>query len=76
VVVLDDGVTRIVPSFDQPTCFPHELAHHVVERALGLTHGFWGGVDAGVVFSGMKVLQGGHPPCYRTLPRELARANG
>src|SRR5262249_56302162 len=62
VVVRDDGVTLFVPSFDQPTWLPHDLAHYVVERALGLTHGFWGSVAAGAVFSGMRVLKGRQPP--------------
>jgi hypothetical protein len=62
VVVRDDGVSLFVPSFDQPTWVPHDLAHYVVERALGLMHGFWGCVASGAVFPGMKVLTGRQPP--------------
>jgi hypothetical protein len=70
VVVRDDGVTLFVPSFDQPTWLPHDLAHYVVERALGLTHGFWGSVAAGAVFSGVKVLKGRQAPHAAARSRE------
>jgi hypothetical protein len=32
---------------DYGTALPHELVHLVVERSLGLTHGFWGLLAAG-----------------------------
>lgn len=34
----DDGVTLRVPAFDHPTWIPHDLAHRVIEQALGLHH--------------------------------------
>lgn len=73
VVVRDDGVTLLVPSFDQPTWLPHDVAHYVVERALGLTHGFWGCVARGAVFSGMQVLQGRQAPHAAARSREIQR---
>jgi hypothetical protein len=71
VVVRDDGITLFVPSCDQPTWLPHDLAHYVVERALGLTHGFWGSIAAGAVFPGMKVLAGRQAPHAAARSREV-----
>jgi hypothetical protein len=73
VVVRDDGVTLFVPSFEQPTWLPHDLAHYVVERAIGLTHGFWGSVAEGAVFPGMKVLKGRQAPHAAARSREILR---
>jgi hypothetical protein len=62
VAVRDDGVTVQVPCFDRPAWMPHDIVHYVVERGLGLEHGFWGRVAAGAIFPGMTVLEGRQPP--------------
>lgn len=54
----DDSVLLEVPSYDRMFSLPHDLAHYVVERELGLRRGFWGCVAVGALFPGMKVLSG------------------
>src|SRR5688572_1408322 len=76
VVVRDDRVTIQVPSFDRPAWLPHDLAHYVVERALGLRQGFWGRVAAGAVFPGMTVVGGRQPPHAAARSQAAIRAAG
>jgi hypothetical protein len=52
----DDGVTLELPSYAPLRRLPHDLAHFVVEHALGLTRGFWGSIAEGAVFGGVEVL--------------------
>lgn len=52
----DDGVALELPSHAPLHRLPHDLAHFVVERALGLTSGFWGSIAKGAVFGGMKTV--------------------
>src|SRR5881296_196928 len=52
----DDGVTLELPSYTPLHRLPHDLAHFVIERALGLTCGFWGSIADGAVFGGMVAL--------------------
>jgi len=49
-VARDDGSVTVVPMADYGPALPHDLAHFVVERELGLRHGFWGLVVAGTSF--------------------------
>jgi hypothetical protein len=57
----DDGVLLQVPGSDRKFALPHDLAHYIVERELGLHRGFWGRIAAGAVYPGMKVLAGRQP---------------
>ncbi|HZO90565.1 MAG TPA: hypothetical protein VFB38_19715 [Chthonomonadaceae bacterium] len=57
----DDAVLLEVPSYDRTHAIPHDLAHYVVERELGLKRGFWGCVAAGALFPGIKVISGRQP---------------
>jgi hypothetical protein len=52
----DDGVTLALPSQVPLRRLPHDLAHFVVEQALGLTSGFWGAIAGGAVFGGTEVF--------------------
>jgi hypothetical protein len=52
----DDGVVLELPSYVPLHRLPHDLAHFVVERALGFTWGFWGSIAAGAIFGGMEVV--------------------
>lgn len=61
VALRDDSVVLAVPSYDRTSWLPHDLAHFVVERGLGLKRGFWGCVAAGALFPGVKVLSGRQP---------------
>src|SRR5262249_41132501 len=76
VAVRDDGVTLAVPSFDRTAWMPHDLAHYVVERELGLTRGFWGRVADGALFPGIKVLSGRQPPRAAARSQSVIREAG
>src|SRR5437764_8209351 len=52
----DDGVVLELPSYVPLHRLPHDLAHFVVERTLGLTWGFWGSIAAGAIFGGTEVV--------------------
>jgi hypothetical protein len=52
----DDGATLELPSYVPFHRLPHDLAHFVVESALGLTLGFWGSIAHGAIFGGMQVV--------------------
>src|SRR3989442_12393403 len=51
-----DGVTLELPSYAPLHRVPHDLAHFVIERAVGRTCGFWGSIADGAVFGGMQVV--------------------
>ena len=72
----DDGVTLAVPSFDRTAPLPHDLAHSVVERELGLDEGFWGCVAAGALFPGIQVVSGRRPPHAAARSQAIIRAAG
>jgi hypothetical protein len=76
IVARDDGVILRVPSFDRPAWLPHDLAHYVVEHALGLRRGFWGCVAAGVIFPGMTVVSGRQPPHAAARSQAIRREAG
>src|ERR1051326_2722081 len=60
--VRDDGVRLEVAGGDRTFLLPHDLAHYVVERELGLHRGFWGCVAVGALFHSTKVISGRQPP--------------
>jgi hypothetical protein len=68
-----DGVVLEVPSYDRTAPLPHDLAHYVVERELGLNRGFWGCVAAGALFPGMKPVSGRQPPHAAERSRAIIR---
>ncbi|WP_328605032.1 hypothetical protein OG943_34100 [Amycolatopsis sp. NBC_00345] len=53
-----DGLVLGLPSFSRKFRVPHDLAHAVTERALGLGGGVFGCIAAGAVFGNMRVLEG------------------
>jgi hypothetical protein len=55
-----DGVTVELPGYDRTFRVPHDLAHLVTERTLGLTDGVFGTIAGGGTFSNMRVV-GGRP---------------
>jgi hypothetical protein len=75
VVRRHDGVRLSVPVFGKLEPIPHDLAHYVVERELGLQDGFWASVAAGAIFGGMAILEGRQPPHARERSRALIKAN-
>lgn len=72
----DDGVLLEVPSFDRKFPLPHDLAHYVVERELGLRHGFWGCIASGALFPGIKVISGRPRPDAGTRSQAVIREAG
>ncbi|MGD9530255.1 hypothetical protein [Pseudonocardia sp.] len=53
-----DGVQLLLTSYDRASAVPHDLAHFVTERALGLERGLWGSIAAGAEFGSLTVLAG------------------
>ena len=70
-----DGVRVYVPVFGKLDPIPHDLAHYVVERELGLRDGFWGRVAAGALFGGMHILDGRQRPHARERSRAIIAAH-
>lgn len=70
----DDGVVVRVGTPDRPEGLPHDLAHYLVERGLGIGRGFWGVVAAGAVFEGMEVVSGRRPPHARERSKAIIKA--
>jgi len=56
-----DGVVVELPGFDRKYRVPHDLAHVVTERALGLSRGVFGSIAGGGVFDNMRVVAGRRP---------------
>jgi hypothetical protein len=55
-----DGVVVELPSYSAKYRVPHDLAHAVAERRLGLAGGIFGTLAAGGLFSNVRVV-GGRP---------------
>jgi hypothetical protein len=55
---------------------PHDLAHFVVEDALGLEAGLWGVLAAGGMFGHAKVIAGRRPPHAATRAQAVVDAAG
>lgn len=55
-----DGVVLELPGYDRKFRVPHDLAHAVTERELGLSRGVFGSIASGGMFDNMRVLTG-HP---------------
>jgi hypothetical protein len=61
-IARDDGVTFSMQGVGHSFAIPHDVAHYVVEKALGLDRGFWGSVNEGAVFPTMSYLAGRRKP--------------
>lgn len=55
-----DGVVVELPGYDRKHRVPHDLAHLIAERELGLRDGVFGSIASGGVFDNMRVV-GGRP---------------
>ena len=66
VIYRPDGVVLELPSYSRTWRVPHDLAHAVTERELGLAGGLYGLIASGHVFDNMSVVAG--------RPRHDARA--
>lgn len=72
----DDGVVVRVPGWDRKWRIPHDLAHLVTERELGLTDGIYGSIGSGAMFTGMEVVAGRQRHDARAVSERVLRANG
>jgi hypothetical protein len=61
----DDGVVLELPGYDRKFRVPHDLAHAVTERALGMSRGVFGSIAGGGVFDNMRVVAGHRPATTR-----------
>jgi hypothetical protein len=53
-----DGVVVELPGYDRKFRVPHDLAHAVTERGLGLSRGVFGSIAGGGMVGNMRVLTG------------------
>lgn len=84
-MVKGDGKHRVVATTpersvqvavaDYGTALPHELAHFVVERALGLRHGFWGLLAAGADFAAVMAFNARSPKTVQAPTDPLVAAH-
>src|SRR2546430_800370 len=52
----EDGLTVQLPGFDRRMVVPHHLAHFVAEHEFRLTHGVFGCIAAGAMFTSMSMV--------------------
>lgn len=53
-----DGVRLLLTSYDRANTVPHDLAHFVTERNLGLRCGLWGSIASGALFDSLQIISG------------------
>src|SRR5258707_909697 len=53
-----DGIRLLLTSYDRTNSVPHDLAHFVTERDLGLQRGLWGSIASGALFDSLQILAG------------------
>ena len=70
-----DGAVVWVPSFSRKHRVPHDLAHAVTERELGMARGVFGSIMAGAVFDNMRVVSGRTRHDARAVSDRVLRAN-
>lgn len=75
VITRSDGVTYHVKGVGHMGVIPHDLAHFVVERALGIRQGFWGSVADGVVFGSLTYVSGRRRPHAAQRSKDVWKAN-
>src|SRR5271170_6731304 len=71
LVQRDDGA--VYQLYDGPAGpqLPHDIRYFVAERELRIPDGIWGGIAAGLVFTGMRYVSGRRPPLPAQRPTEL-----
>ena len=75
VITRSDGVTYHVKGVGHMGVIPHDLAHFVVEQALGIRRGFWGSVADGAVFGSLTYVCGRRRPHAAQRSRDVWKAN-
>lgn len=74
-ITRSDGVTFRVTGVGHMGVIPHDLAHFVVEQALGIRQGFWGSVAAGALFESLTHLGGRRRPHAARRSKEVLKRN-
>jgi len=74
-IVRDDGVRFVLRGPDCTFAMPHDIAHYVVEKALGLDQGFWGRVAGGGVFPSMNHVDGRRKPRAAERSKSILKAD-
>jgi hypothetical protein len=62
IIARDDGVSFHIQGVAHTFAIPHDLAHYLIEKSLGIEHGFWGLIARGAVFPTMTYLDGRRKP--------------
>jgi hypothetical protein len=75
LVTRDDGVTFRLQGVAHAFALPHDLAHYVVETALGLDGGFWASIAADAVFPSMSHVAGRRKPKAAERSATVQKAN-
>jgi hypothetical protein len=70
-----DGVVVELPGYDKRFRVPHDLAHFVTERGLGLSGGVFGSIAGGGMFANMWVIEGRPRPDARARSDRLLERN-
>lgn len=70
-----DGVVVWLPSYSKKFRVPHDLAHVVTERELGMAHGVFGSIASGAMFGNMRVVGGRLRHDARAISDRVLRAN-
>jgi hypothetical protein len=70
-----DGAVVWLPSYSRKHRVPHDLAHAVTERELGMAHGVFGSIMAGAVFDNMRVVSGRTRHDAHAVSDRVLRAN-
>jgi hypothetical protein len=71
-----DGVVVELHGYDRKHRVPHDLAHAVTERELGLADGVFGSIAGGVMFKSMRVVDGRPRYDAAERSRRILAANG
>ena len=64
-----------LPSYSRKFRVPHDIAHAVTERELGMSQGVFGSIAAGAVFENMRVVSGRPRHDARAISARVLRAN-
>ena len=75
MIVRDDGVRFMLKGHDCAVAMPHDIAHFVVEKELGLDRGFWGRVAMGGVFPSMSYVDGRRKPKAAERSKSVVKAD-
>jgi hypothetical protein len=75
LITRDDGVIYGLRGVGHTYAIPHDIAHFVVERAVGLDDGFWGTIAHGAVFPTMHYRTGRRAPKAAARSHALLKGN-